>query len=100
MSDYTKLTKPAHYNAGDGDFIDFSLAHKVGFTEGNICKYILRKGEKGATPDERMENELIDVLKAEEYMRRLVKHTKAKHKAYFEAKKAKREESLSNPPIY
>ena len=56
--------KPKHY-PNKIDVIDFCQANNVGFNEGNIIKYIVRYKDK---------NGLEDLLKAQEYLKRLIKH--------------------------
>lgn len=55
---------PEHYPSGGTDWIDFCKMHNVGFIEGNIGKYILRHAKK---------NGKEDLLKAQEYLNRLIK---------------------------
>lgn len=56
--------KPNHYpDSGNDDWIGFTLRHNVGALEFNIGKYILRHRKK---------NGKEDLLKAQEYLNRLI----------------------------
>ena len=57
--------KPTYYKSGQFDVIDFCFHHGLGFSEGNVIKYIVRAGKK--------DNELEDLNKAKEYLTRLIK---------------------------
>jgi hypothetical protein len=74
-------TKPHYYKAGSKDVIAFCFHHSLDFATGNVVKYVVRAGKKG--------DRLTDLLKAREYLDRLIAQTQEKE-----------EESLSNPPIY
>ena len=54
--------KPAHYPKKI-DVITFCQENEIGFSEGNIIKYIVRYKEK---------NGLEDLMKAQEYLFRLI----------------------------
>lgn len=61
-----KLDKilPQHYKADKGlDTIAFCLANDLGFSEGNVVKYVVRHKQK---------NGVEDLLKAQEYLKRLI----------------------------
>ena len=61
---YDPIEKPQHYNQpGAVEPIDFIVSNSLDFLEGNVVKYIARYKHK---------NGLQDLLKAQEYMRRLV----------------------------
>ena len=61
-----EITQPNHYkndNIEDsGDVIDFCHLYDLNFTRGNIVKYVTRAGKK--------DNELHDLEKALEYLKR------------------------------
>lgn len=54
---------PSHYNQGSIEVIDFIDAHKLGFYEGNIVKYVSRYKYKGGVQD---------LKKAKFYLDRLI----------------------------
>ena len=60
----TNPIKPKHYNSKI-DVYDFCLANDLGLLEGNCIKYITRYKNK---------NGLEDLLKAQETLKRLIKH--------------------------
>lgn len=62
---------PPHYTMGGIEVLDAIEAWKLGYHEGNIVKYIARAKYKG--------NELQDLQKAAEYLRRLIA-LKEKHR--------------------
>jgi hypothetical protein len=62
MDENNKI-KPIHYQSGTGDVIDFCYKHQLGFSEGNIVKYITRWKKK---------NGIEDLKKAQEYLNRLI----------------------------
>lgn len=55
---------PPHYTMGGIEVLDAIEAWKLGYHEGNIVKYVARAKYKG--------NELQDLQKAAEYLRRLI----------------------------
>ena len=61
-----EITQPSHYSnnmVGEtGDVIDFCHLYDLSFTRGNIVKYVTRAGKK--------DNELHDLNKALEYLKR------------------------------
>lgn len=62
--------RPDYYTKGDIQFdvISFCNYHQLSFIEGNIIKYIVRAGKK--------DNKYIDLLKAKEYLDRLIEFSK------------------------
>lgn len=59
---FPNLKRPPHY-AGDVQPIDLIEAHGLGFSEGNIIKYVVRSQRKDG---------LEDLLKARFYLDRLI----------------------------
>lgn len=60
--------KPEYYkNEKNIDIIDFCKMYNLNFNRGNVLKYIARAGKK--------ENELEDLKKAMEYLKREIEHT-------------------------
>lgn len=55
--------KPTHYPKKI-DVIEFCQTNSIGFSEGNVIKYVVRYKDK---------NGLEDLLKAQEYLNRLIK---------------------------
>lgn len=56
-----------HYkNSKDYDVIDIAKDYDLNFNRGNICKYVIRAGKK--------EDELLDLLKAKDYLEREIKY--------------------------
>ena len=64
--DSIKNINPKHYKS-DNDVIKFCLDNSIGFCEGNVIKYVRRWKEK---------NGVEDLLKAKEYLDRLVDRNK------------------------
>jgi hypothetical protein len=60
--------KPKHYKTKDKDVIDFCKDYDLNFNRGNIVKYVARADKKG--------NELEDLLKAKDYIKREIKFLK------------------------
>lgn len=60
------ITRPKHYQSTI-EPIDFIVANKLNFIEGNIIKYVVRYKQK---------NGLEDLLKAQEYLKRLIELVK------------------------
>lgn len=60
------ITRPEHYKSTI-EPIDFIVANKLNFIEGNIIKYVARYKQK---------NGLEDLLKAQEYLTRLIELVK------------------------
>ena len=61
-----KINHPAHYLANGVEVIDFIESHKLGFSDGNAVKYLVRAGKKN--PD----TEIEDLEKALWYINRLI----------------------------
>lgn len=57
-----KATHPHYDNGKDYDLIDVISDYNLNFNRGNVIKYIARAGKK--------ENELLDLLKAQDYLQR------------------------------
>lgn len=62
MSDM--VSKPAHYNKGKIEVIDFIEDQRLGFHLANVCKYVCRAPHKGT--------ELQDLKKARWYLDRYI----------------------------
>ena len=62
----SNITRPKHYQSTI-EPIDFIVANKLNFIEGNIVKYVVRYKQK---------NGLEDLLKAQEYLKRLIELVK------------------------
>ena len=62
----SNITRPEHYKSTI-EPIDFIVANKLNFIEGNIIKYVVRYKQK---------NGLEDLLKAQEYLKRLIELVK------------------------
>lgn len=63
------VTRPAHYAHGTIEPLDFIEAQSLGYHEGNVIKYVARARHKG--------NELQDLKKAAEYLRRRIAQLEA-----------------------
>ena len=63
MSDFDPVDKPAHYNMGGIECIDYIISKNLNFLEGNVVKYITRNRQKGG---------LEDLKKAQWYLNRLI----------------------------
>jgi hypothetical protein len=59
-----------HYKTNSIDVIDICKLYDLNFNRGNIVKYICRAGKK--------DNEIQDLEKALEYLKREVEHLKSK----------------------
>lgn len=57
------MKSPSHY--GSTMLMDYLISHKIGFAEGNICKYVARWREKDG---------LRDLVKARVYLDALIAH--------------------------
>lgn len=66
----TKPTKPKHYQTNTIDVIDFCSAYNLNFNRGNVVKYVCRAGRK--------DNELEDLEKALDYIKREIQTIKNK----------------------
>ena len=64
--------KPSHYKTDSIDVIDVCKILDLNFNRGNVLKYISRAGKK--------QNELEDLNKALEYLKREINHIKTKTK--------------------
>ena len=63
-----KATQP-HYDSGkDYDLIDVGIQYNLNFFRFNVLKYICRAGKK--------DDELLDLLKAKDYLEREINHIK------------------------
>ena len=63
-------TKPKHYQTNTIDVIDFCSAYNLNFNRGNVVKYVCRAGRK--------DNELEDLEKALDYIKREIQTIKNK----------------------
>ena len=73
-SNTNEVTKPAHYTSGSVEAIAFveATGELEGFCLGNIIKYLYRYKLKG--------NPVQDLMKANEYLVRLIEHVKKNEK--------------------
>ena len=55
------IKSPSHY--GDTSLMDYLISHKIGFAEGNICKYVVRWEQKDG---------IKDLIKARTYLDALI----------------------------
>ena len=62
--------KPKHYQTNTIDVIDFCSAYNLNFNRGNVVKYVCRAGRK--------DNELEDLEKALDYIKREIQTIKNK----------------------
>ena len=61
-----------HYkNNKQYDVIDICKDYNLNFNKGNVCKYIIRAGKK--------DDELLDLLKAVDYLEREIKFIREKN---------------------
>ena len=58
------VNSPAHYKDGGIETIDFIEAQRLGYSLGNVIKYVSRAGKKG--------DRLEDLKKAQWYLNKLV----------------------------
>ena len=63
-----KATQPHYQNKSNYDVIDFCKDYNLNFNKGNIIKYVARSGKK--------DDELLDLLKAKDYLEREINHIK------------------------
>ena len=63
MNNFENKTKPSYYGTGF-DVIDFCQKNNLDFMQGNVIKYVTRYKEK---------NGKEDLLKAKEYIDRIIK---------------------------
>ena len=61
-----KATQPHYANGKDYDIIDVCKDYNLNFNKGNIIKYVARSGKK--------DDELLDLLKAKDYLEREIKY--------------------------
>ena len=62
-----------HYDTGkDYDLIDVCKDYALNFNKGNILKYVARSGKK--------DDELLDLLKAQDYLNREIDYLRNKNK--------------------
>lgn len=57
------MQSPDHYK--DTMLMDYLISHQIGFSEGNICKYVVRWDKKDG---------LKDLYKARDYLNALIAH--------------------------
>lgn len=67
FGNFDDVNKPAHYNDGRIEVIDYIEDKKLGFCLGNAIKYISRAGKKDPT------KEIEDLQKAKWYIERRIK---------------------------
>ena len=67
-----KASQPHYQNKKDYDIIDVCNDYDLNFNRGNIVKYIVRAGKK--------DNELLDLIKAQDYLQREIQYLKNKTK--------------------
>ena len=65
-----RATQPHYDNGKDYDVIDVINDYGLSFSRGNILKYVIRAGKKS--------NELQDLLKAEDYLKRDIERVRNK----------------------
>ena len=64
-----KASQPHYDNGSNYDVIDFCKDYNLNFNKGNIIKYVARSGKK--------DDELLDLLKAKDYLEREIKHLRS-----------------------
>lgn len=64
MTEFDPINKPAHYNQGGMEPMDYIEANNLGYCEGNVVKYVTRAKYKGSY--------LQDLKKARWYLDRLI----------------------------
>ena len=67
-----KASQPHYRNKKDYDIIDVCNDYSLNFNRGNIVKYIVRAGKK--------DDELLDLIKAQDYLQREIQYLKNKTK--------------------
>ena len=69
-SNTNEVSKPAHYTSGSKEAIEFveAIGELEGFCLGNVIKYLYRYKFKG--------DPVLDLMKAREYLDRLINHVK------------------------
>ena len=75
MGSSDQVNKPAHYNHGI-ETLRYITSWDLGFSEGNIIKYVTRYLHKSNDPN----TQLQDLLKASTYLDNLIMEFKRKHK--------------------
>ena len=63
----TKINSPEHYQ--DTRLMDYLIDHKIGFAEGNICKYVVRWDKKDGLKDLKKAQDYLTALIAKEELR-------------------------------
>jgi hypothetical protein len=56
------IKKPPHYNQGGIEPIDYIVANKLSYCEGNVVKYISRWKFKGGVEDLKKAKQYIDFI--------------------------------------
>lgn len=64
------MQSPNHYQSTV--LMDYLISHKIGFAEGNICKYVVRWDKKDG---------LKDLYKARDYLLALIAHEELKQQS-------------------
>lgn len=64
------MQSPNHYQSTV--LMDYLISHKIGFAEGNICKYVARWDKKDG---------LKDLYKARDYLLALIAHEELKQQS-------------------
>ena len=59
---YDPVKRPAHYNQGGIEPIDYIVANKLTYCEGNVVKYISRWRHKGGVEDLKKAKQYIDFI--------------------------------------
>ena len=67
VNDFEKVNHPKHYNPGKIEVINAIEDWDLGFSEGNVIKYIVRAGNKS-------DNRLEDLQKALFYLKRIIQN--------------------------
>ena len=68
---FDPINKPAHYNQGSIEPIDYIEANNLGYHEGNVIKYVTRANFKGT--------KVQDLKKARWYLERLIQDLEKQH---------------------
>jgi hypothetical protein len=76
--EFDLITKPAHYNTGKIEVMDFIEDQKLGFCDGNVVKYICRFRHKGEP--------IKDLKKAHFYLSKLITKMEREEKENLGAK--------------
>jgi hypothetical protein len=67
-----RVNHPEHYNKGGIEVIEFIESWDLGFSEGNVVKYVTRHKHK--------ENPIEDLKKAKWYLQRMIDNLEKKEK--------------------